>query len=439
MKYARKRLCNAAFNSLFLAIDGYVYPCCINQKYKFGNYNNTSLTDIWNSSELDNFRKEILNNEFPIGCESCKNDLLNKQFSNSQIINYDNYIVNGSIKRLDFQISNICNLACDMCTGILSSTVAEQREKNTIKTNNNLFSEDLNYVLANLEEAFFSGGEPFLVKEYFKIWEYLILNNSKCKINIQTNGTVFNQNVKAILEHNKVNISFSIDSFNKDSYEKIRKNAVFSEVKTNFDNVLHLIGNNRLSIAACIMKDNYLDVPEIIEFCQKNNIELFFNKVVLPGKNAIWTLNSIEILKIINYFKSYKFKAKTNIQKNNLIMFTNHIKILEEWKLKSLAFETSKDEIIDHKIISEIQSIIEKKIYQEIENSNCEDKSELNKLYHNFVEILNLMPNTTNKYGSLIIINNYKGNELMSHLYREDNISLKVILNKISMFYSVKK
>ena len=61
------------------------------------------------------------------------------------------------------------------------------------------FITQLEEFIPHLEQAFFVGGEPFMIEIYFKIWEKIVETNPSCMISVQTNGTILNQKVKALL------------------------------------------------------------------------------------------------------------------------------------------------------------------------------------------------------------------------------------------------
>ena len=54
--------------------------------------------------------------------------------------------------------------------------------------------------------------------------------NPKLKINIATNGTVYNKQVRTILDKCNIHLNISIDSLDKENYESIRINGDFDEL-----------------------------------------------------------------------------------------------------------------------------------------------------------------------------------------------------------------
>ena len=123
---------------LYLEIfpDGVVTPCCTNN-LKLGDIKTTSLEEIWNGSEMNQFRLSLFEENLPISCHSCKmieelggNSLRKKYndfFKNSFSDVLGNTTKDGSLKNIkfkgwDFKISNKCNFKCRMCFEGLSSS-----------------------------------------------------------------------------------------------------------------------------------------------------------------------------------------------------------------------------------------------------------------------------------------------------------------------------
>ena len=155
-------------------------------------------------------------------------------------------------------------------------------------------------------------------------------------INITTNGTVFNQKINNLLEKSKVNITVSIDSFNPETYEKIRVGANFNKTWNNIHEFsTHCKNKGRIfTITVCPMIINAFDIPEIVEKCNKEEWNFNFNIVLKPWQQALWALSPEKIQEIINYYKSYEFEINSEITKSNTFRFKNLINLLEFWSLR---------------------------------------------------------------------------------------------------------
>ena len=72
LSYSRQ--CVWPWESAYISKTGDVVPCCIigDEKVKsFGNLKEKTFSEIWNSNEYINFRKDIKNNNIPDFCKNC--------------------------------------------------------------------------------------------------------------------------------------------------------------------------------------------------------------------------------------------------------------------------------------------------------------------------------------------------------------------------------
>jgi MoaA/NifB/PqqE/SkfB family radical SAM enzyme len=179
---------------------------------------------------------------------------------------------------MTFEISNTCNLKCIMCSCIFSDLIRKNVEKLPEIPNvyDEKFFEELKEFLPNLKRVRFMGEEPFLIRQYAPILLYLVDKNPSCKIYIQTNGTVLNNAVKKIMESRNVEISISIDSLQKETYERIRRNSSYECMMNNLEYFSKRAKDNQqlININFRIMNNNWREVPDIIDFCDRNNFTL---------------------------------------------------------------------------------------------------------------------------------------------------------------------
>lgn len=381
LKGPKKIICNAPFVNAYINNKGDVLPCCKTIFNGFGNIKDESFNDIWNGNKAKYFRNRILNYELAGGCESCKYSIESGNVEGVLAKIYDKFIPIRTFdypQEITFELSNICNLECVMCQGEFSHLIRKNREGLPAipVINDSSFLEHLKPYLDKLKIARFVGGEPFLIDIYYEIWDYLLSNNKECKINILTNGTVLNNRVKNLLEKGNIKLSVSIDAFDKEVYDKIRKNADFNKV---FQNLCFFLTynnkrNNTLNINYCIMNHNWDQLIPIMDFCQKNNCSINILSVEQPENKSIRYLKHEKIIEIINFYESNKPKYKRQLRKPlqdviNLLNlkvqesknFENQVNIYE-----SNTFETN-TELIKRVYLTHINPIAEE-VYSEINN-----------------------------------------------------------------------
>ncbi|MDP6909849.1 MAG: SPASM domain-containing protein, partial [Flavobacteriales bacterium] len=192
----QKKVCWAPFKSLYFGHYGKAIACCYNRTYILGNYPEQSIDEIWRGQQAENLRKYISNNNLDHGCQGCKSQILARNFDATKAKQYDQVKLNrnGYPSVMEFELSNVCNLECEMCSGDFSSLIRQNREGKPPleEPYDEAFVEQLEEFIPHLEEVKFYGGEPFLIDIYYQIWEKIIEINPTVRISVQTNGTILN-------------------------------------------------------------------------------------------------------------------------------------------------------------------------------------------------------------------------------------------------------
>ncbi len=254
--------CCAPFNTLEFHIDGGIRVCCGNRYKIVGHYPEQDIDGIFNGLVINKLRDNLKNYDLSDGCQMCYRMLLNRDYVNLFAKDYDIFQISSDeiLRNLKFELSNICNLECEMCWGELSSSIRRNIEH--LPPQKSIYSDDfvekLKPYWKNIQKATFLGGEPFLIPIYYKIWEDIIQNNPEIDIFIITNGTILNKKIKELLKSAKFYFAISIDSFNKDNYEKIRRNASFDATMQNLDYFYEYSKyyNRKLTVNICPMQQN---------------------------------------------------------------------------------------------------------------------------------------------------------------------------------------
>ncbi len=311
--------CNAAEKSLRFGIGGRVSVCCHNHKDIVGSIPQNSIMEIWHGPAIKSLR-HTLQKKYSQGCTYCIHEGQSVHSSGSSALyeRYESNPVHPVI--LDFKADNSCNLACIMCSGLSSTGLRAKESKCTMNPyDNNKFLSELQEIIPFINEARFSGGEPFLSELYFKIWESIIQKNPQCKIVVQTNGTILNPKVRDIMERGNFNINLSIDSFQKDTYEKIRRGGSFDIILKNISYFKeYCLGQSRFwGMTSCAMIENSAEFSDIINNWNLHQANGWFSVVWFPPKNAIWTLSEMEIEKISEQLNNISFIGDAEYLINN--------------------------------------------------------------------------------------------------------------------------
>lgn len=366
-KIRNAALCYAPFVALNFDQSGDITVCCFNRTFVLGKYPDDTVKDAWNSPKMQELRAAMKENDAQKGCQQCAKMLQAGNFEGVLIKQFDHYAsispyakkswfwrgnskltVDLPKKELfptifEFELNNTCNLECIMCGGKWSSAIRKNREHlPAIKgPYDEAFVEQVKDFLPTLQRANFLGGEPFMISIYYEIWEAMIAINPQIEISITSNGTMLNKRAKEILmklPHCKVTLS--IDSLNKKTWEYIRRNGVFEDLQ---DNIIWLLENKKLvSFSICPMIQNWEEIPSLIDFCERHQLDVFFNTVHEPlggrkegihkGANATLPEVSLSMLdaealtEIIRFYQMYQFGERYQQPLNDLI------RQLEFWK-----------------------------------------------------------------------------------------------------------
>lgn len=347
------KACHAPFVSMNFDQYGNISVCCFNKSHRLGQFPKDSISTAWNSLNKTELQASMARFDLSKGCKNCSQQIKSGNFKNSLAQNFDqfakfknkvqklrNHIFNTPYKHsewpqlMEFELTNTCNLECVMCSGKFSSLIRKNQENLPPLHDpyDESFFNQLRPFISTLKEARFLGGEPFLIDSYWKIWDIILEINPEISISITTNATVLNNRVIKILDELKPNLTLSIDSLRKETYEKIRKNARFDHVLENINFFINWGRQSRrsVSIAVCPMTLNWEEIPDIVEFCNESNIEISFNTVIFPVKFSLHHLSTEELSLIINKYQTHNWrKYQTQIESHNLSVFKNLIDSLQ--------------------------------------------------------------------------------------------------------------
>ncbi len=400
-------LCHAPFVSIKISGDGLVSPCCYNvtlNEYYAGN----SIKSIWTGDVFNEYRRIIKNNVFPKACEKCKVSMLNNEINSIKFLQFDKFKIPKFKKiypqLIELSISNICNLECIMCSGAYSSSIRRNREKLPPIKNifDSKFRKDFEVLIDGLKEVVFAGGEPFLIPSYFDLWEDLIRKNPYCELSVVTNGTVLNDKVIDIVNRGNFKINLSFDAITKETYEKIRINAVFEKAIENIRVFGELMRakKRRLHIPICPLKMNRYEIPDLVRFCNENNYSLNFVTVFRNFSHSMRGLGSKDLISILEYYKIQDFNVLSNDCQENINQFKDLITGVEKWIEESKIRENFENIFdLSNNLVEELKGKFYAKIEQGLIQANYpkdEVVSKKEEIIVKFNSLMDILPNFFN-------------------------------------------
>jgi len=195
-----KTFCMAPWVHLHIWPNGDTYPCCMTpMNLSVGNFQHSTLLELWNSEDMKNLRTNILNDKKSESCQRCYElnstgrksvrDSINSEFADSYDIidttNTDGSVDKLNLKYWDFRFSNICNFKCRSCGPHLSTAWFNDHEKlygkRDSRTRQTFYSggsakklwSEIEPLFDIVEEVYFAGGEPLIMEEHYKILKKL--------------------------------------------------------------------------------------------------------------------------------------------------------------------------------------------------------------------------------------------------------------------------
>ena len=275
--------------------DGRAYPCCLaDYWHPVGDLRKNTMAEVWNQDAYKTMRTNMLNEQPSKECTKCYEQEQNGFFSmrNDANRNYghhvsevDNTDSNGynpefRIRYWDVRFSNLCNFKCRSCGPIFSSNWFNDHVKLYNRTPDVLGREmdRVEYTTGDedgmleqmlphipyLEQVYFAGGEPLIMKEHYFMLEKLI-EDGKTDIRLQynTNFSELAFKDKHVFEYWKhfknVSVGASLDASGARA-ELMRKGTDWTQTVENRQRMMTEVPHVDFYISATVSAMNVLHV-----------------------------------------------------------------------------------------------------------------------------------------------------------------------------------
>ena len=323
---------------MFFTRTGQVNACGWNKGHPMGFYPNQSIQEIWESSAAEELRHKLKIGDFSAGCKLCEQYLKAGNIANAKSQHYNSLFGHPEHDRplrMDFALSNRCNVECQTCYGELTSSIRKNREGLSPYKNvyDEAFVEQLKPFIPFLKTATFMGGEPFLIDIYYQIWNEFARISSPADLSVTTNATVLNDKVKGVLDQGRFNITVSRDCMDSGKLERIRKNT---NGKKQFENIEYFSSyaqrhNREFGLSAIFSTLNWDDLPEIAKYCNQIGAKLYVCMVMFPFNYSVMKLTEMELKEIESFYEKHlaAMPSLSDLEKKNksaLGGVLNHIK-----------------------------------------------------------------------------------------------------------------
>ena len=295
-----KAFCPLPWMHLYAEPNGDVFPCCTatplqeqedDPTFARGSLVNNTIEEALNSPTFNKLRLDMLNGtELPSTCQRCTRfeeagaasyrkfalGHFGKHIDLVDHTNEDGSLSKLELKFLNVRFSNHCNLACLTCGPSWSTAwykhawwLQRENKPNLIQladnTKGNLW-EQIRPHLHNIERIYFTGGEPIMMPDHWKILDYLTENNlqDQVELHYNTNLTKLKFGKYDLIDmwrkFKHVDIGISLDGVEKD-VEIIRTGTKWEEVKQNMY-VVRGLPNVRYQVDCVVSILNIYQLPK---------------------------------------------------------------------------------------------------------------------------------------------------------------------------------
>jgi MoaA/NifB/PqqE/SkfB family radical SAM enzyme len=193
---------------------------------------------------------------------------------------------------IQMNITNLCNLKCQMCSGENSSKLLVENnalgyenlnQKDYDLTDSN-YQKMLELVKHDLKILKILGGEPFFNPRVIKLLEMLVQNGQaeNIKLHVTTNGTMCDDKIISLLKEFKdLRLVFSVDGYGKCN-EYMRFPSSWDVVSKNIKRFKTL--QNAYVYINCVVQNlNVLYVDQLLKFANQNDIFIKLDLVLNPN------------------------------------------------------------------------------------------------------------------------------------------------------------
>ncbi len=421
-----KHICYAPYTSMFFSRSGRVAPCYASYNEKSSHISDSGIKDIWSSGSFSQIRQEHKECNLTDTCSFCSEIMQRKSFGSLLINKYEHYAFSTSNypRIMEFELSNQCNLSCIMCDSNLSSGIESENcgQMSGNEFYGEKFLKELEEFVPHLQVAEFTGGDPFMIQEYYQIWEMITRINPKCQILITTNANTMNERIQNLLNsHKNIHFNVSIDSLKKENYEKIRRGGDFENAMENLDLFIEYVHQNKTSInvLVCPMTVNVLEMPDFVEFANEKKICVYYHTVIKPKDLSLKYVQKTEMEETIKILEKHQFSQNS---KNEITNNQNYLNLIE--LLKSWSEQASENNISEIKQQVEIGTLI-----VQIKSKLTDVNQNLMPKLENLISELESFEHNQSIFKKISEVNNEVFNDYLENKSLEDLVFLCKTLN----------
>lgn len=198
-------------------------------------------------------------------------------------------------RQLHFRLNSTCNLACVMCYPETSSRIRQERLglPPLPSVYDDRFFDQLEELLPHVRHVAFSGGEPFMVREHWRVFDLLERHRPDCDLYANTNAALFLPRARQAIERlNFRHIAVSMDAVSADVHERVRRGIDHAAFLRNLDYLLDLRRHKPLTVLLNVTEHrlNWFELPAIFAFAAERELDVHVSYCIHPEDVSLYTL-----------------------------------------------------------------------------------------------------------------------------------------------------
>ena len=316
--------CQAPHSMLRLTPDGRALVCCANDQYSLGLIGRQTLREIWDGAARSRIGAALDQLDYSLGCQDCGTDRFTGNRDRSIESYWDHFAADPGPhewpRRIEFALSNTCNLQCIQCNGDRSSSIRSQREHRPpmAMAYDEAFFAELDDFLPHLESADFAGGEPFLERESRRVWDRLMDQGLRPRITVTTNGTVFDERVAHYVRELRMEVQVSMDGLSRETFEAIRVGADHAAVRANVQGFIDLARSfgGSVSLNYCLMPQNWHELADFLLWAEELGVRTDVLPVKFPVRFNLLNLPIADLRGVLGHLEARDAELRARLEVN---------------------------------------------------------------------------------------------------------------------------
>ena len=275
--------------------DGRAYPCCLaDYWHPVGDLRKNTMAEVWNQDAYKTMRKNMLEEKSCKECTKCYEQERHGAFSmrNDSNRNYGHLIKETNnthadgkhpdfrIRYWDIRFSNLCNFSCRSCGPIFSSNWYNDhvklynrkpdvlgremlRVEYTTGNEDDMIAQMMPHI-PHLEQVYFAGGEPLIMKEHYFLLEKLIeAGKTDIRLQYNTNFSELRFKDKHVFDYwrhfKNVSVGASLDGMGAQA-ELVRRGTDWKQTVENRERMIQEVPHVDFYVSSTVSAMNVLHV-----------------------------------------------------------------------------------------------------------------------------------------------------------------------------------